>query len=312
MVDSGGRSLESHAAEFLSRRPAAVPRSRRRVLITGAAGMLGSDLVPVLAGAGYEVLPRSKTELDIADAAAVARELTASRPDVLVNCAAFTKVDACETDPLAFAVNADAVGVLADACGHRSCQLVQISTDFVFDGAKRAPYLEDDPTNPLSAYGRSKRSGEEHALRLPGSLVLRASWLFGRSGWNFIEAILKQVESGKTRLAVVADQVGRPTATTDLSDAILSLLDAGATGVYHFANRGEVSWHDFASEILALAGRGGVPIDPISSETLARPAPRPAYSTLDTGKYERVTGCAIRHFRDPLAEYIAGRARPEA
>ena len=150
------------------------------------------------------------------------------------------------------------------------------------------------------------------ALRLPGSLVIRASWLFGRSGWNFIEAILKQVESGKTRLAVVADQVGRPTATTDLSEAILALLDAGATGVYHFANRGEVTWHDFASEILALAGRGDVPIDAITSEKLARPAPRPAYSTLDTGKYERVTGRAVRHFRDPLAEYIAGRARPEA
>src|SRR5262249_24851034 len=161
MADSGGRSFETHAAVLTAPRP--VPRSRCRVLITGAAGMLGSDLAPVLAGAGYEVIPRSKAELDIADAAALAWELAASRPDVLVNCAAFTKVDACETDPLAFAVNADAVGLLADACGHRSCQLVQISTDFVFDGTKRAPYVEEDPTRPLSAYGRSKRSGTEHA-----------------------------------------------------------------------------------------------------------------------------------------------------
>lgn len=310
MTDAGGASLEPHAAALASPRP--VPRQRRRVLITGASGMLGSDLVPVLAGAGYEVLARSRSELDIADAAAVARELTATTPDILVNCAAFTKVDLCETDPRALAVNAQAVGTLAEACGHRSCQLVQISTDFVFDGAKRRPYVEDDATNPLSAYGRTKREGEEQALRLPGSLIVRASWLFGRSGWNFIEAILKQVESGKTRLSVVADQVGRPTATTDLSEAILALLDAGASGIYHFANRGEVSWHDFAARILSLAGRSEVPIDAISSETLARPAARPPYSTLDTGKYERLTGRAVRRFEDPLAEYIAHRARPEA
>ena len=310
MTDAGGASLEPHAAVLASPRP--VPRRRRRVLITGAAGMLGSDLAPVLAGAGYEVLTRSRSELDIADASAVTRELAATTPDVLVNCAAFTKVDLCETDPRALAINAQAVGTLADACKHRSCQLVQVSTDFVFDGAKRRPYVEDDATHPLSAYGRTKREGEEHALQLPGSLIVRASWLFGRSGWNFIEAILKQVESGKTRLSVVADQVGRPTATTDLSEAILALLDAGASGVYHFANRGEVSWYDFAGRILSLAGQGDVPIDAISSDALARPAVRPPYSTLDTGKYERLTGRAVRHFEEPLAEYIAHRARPEA
>ncbi len=131
--------------------------------------MLGSDLVPVLAGAGYEVLARSRADLDITDAPAVARELAASQPDVVVNCAAFTKVDACETDPRSFAVNADAVGILADACGHRSCQLVQISTDFVFDGAKRAPYVEDDPTRPLSAYGRGKRGERSRRCSCPAA-----------------------------------------------------------------------------------------------------------------------------------------------
>jgi dTDP-4-dehydrorhamnose reductase len=141
---------------------------------------------------------------------------------------------------------------------------------------------------------------------------VRASWLFGRSGWNFVEAILKQVEDGKPRLSVVADQIGRPTATPDLSEGIVALLEAGATGVYHFANEGEVSWHDFAREILWLSGHGEVPVDPITSEQIARPAPRPAYSVLDTGKYERLTGRSIRSFRDPLSEYVAGRARPEA
>jgi dTDP-4-dehydrorhamnose reductase len=310
MTDAGGASFETHSAVLALPRP--VPRLRRRVLITGASGMLGSDLGPVLAAAGYEVLARPKSDLDITDEKEVSRALAEVRPDVLVNCAAFTKVDACETDPRALEVNAKAVGLLADACGHVSAQLVQVSTDFVFDGSKRAPYVEDDPAEPLSAYGRGKRAGEEEALRLPGSLVVRSSWLFGRSGWNFIEAILNQVESGKERLSVVNDQIGRPTSATDLSEAILALLEAGASGIYHFANRGEVSWYEFAREILWLAGHGGVPIDATTSEALARPAPRPPYSTLDTGKYERLTGRPVRHFRDPLAEYLALRARPEA
>jgi len=309
MTDAGGASLGTRAAVLTAPRP--VPRERRRVLLTGASGMLGSDLAPVLGAAGYEVLPRSHSELDITDAAAVSRALGEGRPDVLVNCAAYTKVDACETDRRAFEVNGAAVGLLADACGRHSCQLVEVSTDFVFDGAKRAPYVEDDETAPLSAYGRGKRAGEEEALRLPGSLVVRASWLFGRSGWNFIEAILEQVEAGKERLTVVSDQVGRPTATTDFSEAILALLDAGASGIYHFANRGEVSWYEFARDIVDLSGRK-VAIDATTSQALGRPAPRPAYSTLDTGKYERLTGRAVRHFRAPLIEYLAHRARPEA
>ena len=310
MADAAGSSLDTHAAVMAAPRP--LPRAPRRVLVTGASGMLASDLAPLLAAAGWEVFARPKSDLDIADAAAVSRVLRELRPDVVVNCAAFTKVDACETDPRAFEVNGAGVANLADACGHVAAQLVQLSTDFVFDGRKASPYVEDDPVHPLSAYGRSKRAGEEAALRLPGSLVVRASWLFGRSGWNFIEAILKQVEGGKSRLSVVADQVGKPTATTDLAEALLALMETGATGVYHFANRGEVSWNDFAREILWLAGRFDVAVDPTTSEELARPARRPAYSVLDTGKFERLTGRRIRHFRDPLAEYLARRARPEA
>ena len=310
MADAGSAPFETHAAMLAAPRPS--PRLRRRVLVTGAAGMLGSDLGPALAAAGYEVLARPKSDLDIADAKDVLRTVRELSPDVVVNCAAFTKVDDCETDPRAFEINAKAVGHLADACGHLGAQLVQISTDFVFDGEKGAPYAEDDPVHPLSAYGRSKLGGEEAALRLPGSLVVRASWLFGRSGWNFVEAILKQVEGGKKRLSVVVDQVGRPTATTDLSEAIAALLEAGASGVFHFANRGEVSWNDFAREIVACAGHRDVAVDPTTSDALARPARRPAYSVLDTGKYERWTGRPIRRFQEPLAEYLARRGRPEA
>jgi dTDP-4-dehydrorhamnose reductase len=310
MEDAGAGPLDFEAALLTAPRPS--PRRRRRVLVTGSSGMLGSDLVPALSAAGHDVFARPHAELDITDAKAIARAMRELAPDVLVNAAAFTKVDDCETDPRAEAVNGRAVEHLADACARHGAQLVQVSTDFVFDGEKNAPYVEDDPPRPLSGYGRTKLAGEEAARRAPGSLVVRASWLFGRAGWNFVEAILKQAESGKTRLSVVTDQVGRPTATPDLAEAIAALLDAGATGTYHFANRGEVSWNEFAREILWRAGRRDVAVEPTTTEALARPARRPAYSVLDTGKYERVTGRPIRSFREPLAEYLAARAHPEA
>jgi dTDP-4-dehydrorhamnose reductase len=274
--------------------------------------MLVSDLSPALAGAGYDVFPRPRAALDVTDAPDVAAAFNEIDPHVVVNCAAFTKVDACETDPAAWMVNVRAVGILAHECSRRGARLVQISTDFVFDGAKKEPYVEDDEAAPLSMYGMTKRAGEEAALQSPSALVVRASWLFGRGGWNFIEAILKQAEEGKHELSVVDDQRGKPTATTDLSEAIVALLAANATGIFHFANRGEVSWYDFARAILVLAGRSDVQVRPTSSAELARPARRPGYSVLDTSKYETLTGRPIRHFHEPLIEYVAGRARPEA
>lgn len=292
--------------------PRPVARLRRRVLITGAGGMLGSDLAPILAGAGLEVFARPRSDLDITREPEVARAFRELRPDVVVNCAAFTRVDACESTPGSFDVNARAVGRLAEHCIRRSARLVQISTDLVFDGRKGRPYVEEDSPEPLSAYGAGKRAGEEAALRVPSGLVVRSSWLFGSGGWNFVEAILKQVEAGKRTLNVVDDQRGRPTATQDLSEAILALVVAGSVGVFHFANRGEVTWFEFASEILALSGTAGVEVEPIRSEALGRPAKRPRYSVLATSKYERLTGCVIRDFREPLAEYLARRARPEA
>lgn len=299
------------AAEILAA-PRPVPRPRRRFLVTGPSGMLGSDLVPVLASAGHDVFARPKAELDITRPRDLSRAFREIQPQVVVNCAAFTRVDDCESNPLALEVNARGVARLAEECLRHSAQLVQISTDFVFDGEKRTPYAEEDAPNPLSAYGRGKREGEEEALRVPSGLVVRSSWLFGHGGWNFVEAILKQVEEGRRRLSVVNDQTGRPTATVDLSQAILALVEAGAVGIYHFANRGEVTWFDFARDILALSEHGSVGIEPIDSATLGRPARRPAYSVLDFSKYERVTGRPVRHYREALVEYLARRARPEA
>ncbi len=292
--------------------PRPQPAERRRVLVTGGAGMLGMDLAPALAAAGFEVFARPKSDLDVTRESDVARAFHAVRPDVVVNCAAFTRVDDCEADPRCFQVNADAVGRLAQHCGRHGAQLVQISSDFVFDGATSTPYREEDAAAPLSAYGRGKRAGEEAALRVPNGLVVRASWLFGSSGWNFVEAILKQAEAGQRRLNVVTDQRGRPTSTVDLSDAIVALLQADASGVFHFANRGEVSWFEFARAILDLAGRTDVEVVPTDAASLRRPAARPSYSVLDTSRYERATGRSIRHFQEALVEYLSRRARPEA
>lgn len=290
--------------------PQPMAQLRSRVLITGAGGMLGSDLAPVLAGAGCDVFARPRSDLDITREAEVARAFRDVRPDVVVNCAAFTRVDAAETDPRAFEVNVEGVRRLAQFSLRHSARLVQISTDFVFDGEKGAPYAEADPPGPISAYGRSKLQAEEIVLPLPAGLVVRTSWLFGIGGWNFIEAILKQVEEGKASLHVVEDQRGKPTATPDLAQAILALLLTGAVGIYHFANRGEVSWYDFAREILRRTGHEDVAVEPVLSDSLARPARRPAYSVLDTDKYEKRTGQLIRHFQDPLAEYLHKRAYP--
>ena len=291
-----------------SEAPRAVPRVRGKVLVTGGGGMLAADLSPALEAAGYAVARPKKSQLDIRQASHVEGVLASMRPLYVFNCAAFTKVDLCESDPEASEVNDVAVAGLAAACGRFGCRLVHVSTDFVFDGRKGAPYTEEDLPNPVSAYGTTKLAGESHALALTGSLVVRASWLFGIHGGNFVDAILKQAEAGKP-LRVVADQVGRPTATTDLAEAIVALVTSEATGIVHFANGGEVSWHEFAREILRQAGFEDMEVAAIASADLNRPAPRPPYSVLSTDKYEATTGRAPRDFREPLAEYLARRPR---
>jgi len=281
----------------------------KKVLITGGGGMLAADLKAALAARGnLQVIAPTRAQLDVTNAEHVRGVMASYRPEIVFNCAAFTHVDLSETDSRAQSVNADAVASVASACAKAGARLVHVSTDFVFDGRKRSPYREGDPASPLSAYGRTKREGETHALNAPGALVVRSSWLFGRRGPNFVEAMLRQAEEGRKVVRVVADQIGRPTATTDLAEALLALADAGAAGIVHYANRGEVSWNAFAREIYRLAGHEDVSVEPITSADLKRPAVRPAYSVLSTERYETLTGKTPRDFREPLAEYLDKRA----
>jgi dTDP-4-dehydrorhamnose reductase len=267
--------------------------------------MLGRELAAEFPHAAGLDLP----DLDIRDDAAVRKALGELRPDLVLNAAADTRVDVAESDAAHFAVNDVAVGTVAAACRDAGAGFVHVSTDYVFSGRKGRPWLEDDPVDPVNAYGRGKLGGEQRfAESGVRGFVVRTSWLFGPHGPNFVDAILKQAESGKTELKVVADQEGRPTYAPDLARAIRLLSERDAAGLFHFANSGETTWYSFAREALALAGFGHVVVHPCASADFPRPARRPAYSVLDTGRYERTAGEKPRPFADALAEYVGNRA----
>jgi len=278
-----------------------------RWLITGAAGMVGHDVVQALQMRNEDVVAFNRGELDIADAAAVRTRVEQVRPDIVVNCAAYTRVDDAEREEsLASAINGSAVDCLAEAANACGALLTQISTDFVFDGSKRKPYDIDDAPAPLSAYGRSKLLGEHAATGARDFLIVRTAWLFGTHGPNFVEAIRNQVRKGTNPLRVVDDQRGRPTYTPHLELSMLARRSAEARGIVHYADEDECTWFDFAREIVSLTG-GAVQIKPVSTSEFSRPAPRPAYSVLSTERYERLTGAKPDSWREGLREYFALR-----
>lgn len=279
-----------------------------RVLLVGADGQLGRDVAALLVH--EDLLSYARNDLDITDAAAVDAAVRAHRPDVVVNAAAYNRVDDCESNvDLAFRVNGEGPRNLATACRGRAC-LVHVSTDYVFDGARGTPYDEADHPNPISAYGISKLCGELFVRSLcDRHVVVRSSALFGlggsrAKGGNFVEAVLRQATS-KGRLQVVNDQVTSPTFTRDLADALVRLIRAGATGTVHVANAGACTWYEFARTILGIAGRP-VPCDPIDTVDVAGKARRPRYSALIS---RRLGGFAIelRPWHDALAEYLTLR-----
>jgi dTDP-4-dehydrorhamnose reductase len=270
------------------------------ILVIGAKGMLGHDLMSVLPG---DVRGVDVEDVDITSLVSVQRVLLTLKPDVIINAAAYTDVDGCETNrELAMQVNGEGVGNLALIAREIGAKLVQISTDYVFDGSKGLPYLEDDPANPLSVYGQSKLAGELNARLAPDHLIVRTQWLYGLHGKNFVDTMIRLARE-KTELTVVDDQVGSPTWTMDLSLAIRALLEKECCGTYHAANAEFCSWHEFARAIFSEAGLN-VSVKPLSTKELGRPAVRPLYSTLDCSKLFRDTGFQPEPWRDALTKYL--------
>jgi dTDP-4-dehydrorhamnose reductase len=283
-----------------------------RLLVTGAAGMLGADVLRAGERAGYELVGPDRAELDVTDAAAVKEAFARVRPDAVVNCAAWTDVDGAELNrEQAHLVNAAGTGNLARAAAAAGVKLVHVSTDYVFAGdapldavGEPRPYLESDPTGPRSVYGETKLQGELQVLAAsPRHTVLRSAWLFGVGGSNFVATMLR-LGGEREAVQVVTDQVGCPTWTGHLAPALLGLIERDLAGLVHLAGAGQVSWNGFAREIFRQAELA-CRVEPATTAQMARPAPRPSWSALES---EREDVVPMPDWRDGLAGYLAARA----
>jgi dTDP-4-dehydrorhamnose reductase len=280
----------------------------RRWLVTGAGGMLGRDLVTVLDRPGAAVAGLTRVDLDIADSGAVRAALQRSRPDVVVNCAAWTAVDDAEAHPdEAFRVNGEAVAGLAASCAALRIALVQLSTDYVFDGQASRPYAEDDVPTARTAYGRAKLAGERAVLDRPDGVgyVVRTAWLYGAHGSSFVRTMIR-LEREQAEVQVVDDQLGQPTWTVDVANQITALIESGApAGVYHATSSGQTTWFGLAQEVFRRLGADPARVRPTRTDALARPAPRPAYSVLGHEAWAKAGLAPIGAWEEAL-----GRAFP--
>ncbi|MFB6850738.1 dTDP-4-dehydrorhamnose reductase [Streptomyces sp. NPDC056373] len=281
-----------------------------RWLVTGAGGMLGRDVVEELTNRGENVVGLDRAALDITDPAAVDAAVRQHRPDLVVNCAAYTAVDDAETDEArALEVNGDGPRLLARSCAAHSARLIHVSTDYVFSGeARTTPYPEDHPTGPRTAYGRTKLAGEQAVLEeLPGgSAIVRTAWLYGVHGANFVRTMIG-LEARRDTLDVVDDQRGQPTWSADVAERIAGLgprLGPDAHGVFHATNSGEATWHDLAREVFSLIGADPDRVRPTSSAAFPRPAPRPAYSALAHRRWQEIGLPLPRDWRSALHEAL--------
>jgi dTDP-4-dehydrorhamnose reductase len=284
----------------------------KRILVIGAKGMLGKDLVKVLHSrlntkqrSDWEILEWDIDELDIRDGKRTVTLIESYYPETIINVAGYTNVDGCESnEEKAFAINAEGMKHVALGAHRCRAKVVYLSTDYIFDGKKKEPYLEDDPPNPLNVYGRSKWKGEQYVRELvENGLIVRTQWLYGKYGNNFVTSILNQAREKKA-LSIVNDQIGSPTYTVDLSEAIFVLLQGDTRGVFHVANRDTCSWYTYGQTILKLSGMDRVKVVPISSKEFGRSAIRPPYSVLSCQKLKKVTGMTMRPWSEALKDFI--------
>ena len=287
-----------------------------KILITGAAGMLGTQVVCDLqrgytelgtipqSFVGAQLLLADLAELDITDKASCEKYMQENRPDVVINCAAYTNVDGCESHQEdAFKVNAIGARNLAIACENVGAKLVHVSTDYVFKGDEATPRREYDITNPISVYGKTKNAGEEFVRQYcKKSFIVRTAWLYGYNGKNFVKTMVRLCNE-RGGASVVNDQHGNPTNAADLSHHLLKIADSEEYGTYHCTGNGECTWFEFAREIARLAGFEGV-MKPCTSDEFPTPTKRPAYSSLDNMMLRVTVGDEMRHWKDALAAYF--------
>jgi len=275
-----------------------------KLLVTGAAGMLGRDVMLAAGNAGHDVVGFGRPELDITDAAGLGKKFDLERPDVVINCSAWTDVDGAEeSEQAAFAVNGTGAGNVAAAAAQGGASVVYVSTDYVFDGAKGAPYVESDQPAPLSAYGRTKLAGEEATVAAnKRHFVVRSAGLFGIGGGNFVETMLR-LATDHGEVLVVRDQIGSPTYTWHLAYGIVRLIEGIEFGIHHMAAAGQCSWYEFAREIFEQA-KVECKVLSGTTEMLGRPAPRPPFSALTS---QREHAIRLPSWQDGLAGYLAQR-----
>ena len=278
----------------------------KRILVIGAKGMLGRDLMEVLHSSSFnDVTGWDIDEIDIRIEKDTVEKIGRLQPEIVINLAAFTNVDECESQAeRAFAVNAEGMRHVATGALRSEAKVVYLSTDYVFDGKKREPYVESDLPNPLNVYGRSKLQGERYVQELTeDGVIIRTEWLFGKHGKNFVASVLRQARE-KKELSIVDDQTGSPTYTIDLAKAISVLIQHDVKGIFHVANSDTCTWFTFGQSVLEFSGISGVKVSPISSKELKRPAVRPPYSGFNCQKLKQVTGITLRPWSEAVKEYV--------
>jgi len=281
-----------------------------KIVILGAGGRLGAALMREYREK-YDLAGFNHAQLDLANLDDVRGKLGGMNFDVLINAAAFTNVDACETErDRAFLINAEAAGVLAEICNEKDAKLIHFSTDYVFDGQKRAPYTEGDQANPISLYGESKLTGEKKVLAAEnGHLVVRVSWVFGPDRPSFIDAMIKRAQQDE-KIDAISDKFSTPTYTHDLARMLPQFFDRREGGILHFANAGKCSWQEYAQWALDCCRDAGIPLKATTVGALTLKdmsswvARRPVYSVLSTAKYTELTGTPSRAWREAVADYI--------